>query len=401
MTEMNDKTDQTIKTLNTKEGEMTLNADENTESPHLVEGEASNHDSNEGTHESNAGSMQPAEEQVMTGEKRYIIDPEFRDLLPAKTPEQYNRLKEVIRAEGFRDDIVVWDETSILTDGHNRDQIYEELRKEMQIEPPKISRMPFADRDAAKMWIIQNQLNRRNLKTFQRIESVLYLKEIFVAQAKANKQAGVPLILGEGSETDKKLAELADSSPDIVRKARRILEKANDRKVAESINALRRGEKGVTISSAYKEHCVNKQAVQSPPVLSDESGSESETASGITGSDDIPDGAALPHTIMEVEVPEKSEKEQVQEFIANILTPFAGTGGSRKHVITCHGLADWLRCNRSSCWLSTHKIRKRDFYVIPAEDDKTVVPASIEGASHDGKAPEQVANPQIANIPTT
>jgi hypothetical protein len=219
--------------------------------------------------------VQPTEKEGMTDGKRYIIDPEFRDLLPAKTPEQYNRLKEVIRAEGFRDDLVVWSEMNTLTDGHNRDQIYDELSKEMQIEPPKIIRMSFANRDAVKMWIIQNQLNRRNLKPFQRIEAVLHLKELFVAQAKANKQAGVPLMLGEGGETDKKLAELADSSPDIVRKATRILEKASEPAVAEAINALRRGEKRVTITSVYKEHCVQKQAAQSPSTASGEPDSES------------------------------------------------------------------------------------------------------------------------------
>ena len=66
-------------------------------------------------------------QQQIEGQE-YIIDPEFRDLFPQKTREQYEELKETICAAGeFRDPLVVWDEMNILADGHGRDQIYTEL----------------------------------------------------------------------------------------------------------------------------------------------------------------------------------------------------------------------------------------------------------------------------------
>jgi hypothetical protein len=194
----------------------------------------------------------------------YIIDPEFQSLLDTKTPEQYEALKETIRSEGIiRDALVVWDEANILSDGHNRHQIYEELReelgKEFNIEPPKVIRMSFANRDAAMMWILENQLDRRNLKTFRQIEVALKLKGFYAAKAKANQRGGVSLNLGKGINTNEEVAKRADVSHDTVRKVERILEKAGKKEVVEAINALRRGDEGFSIDGVYQKYCAKKE----------------------------------------------------------------------------------------------------------------------------------------------
>ena len=195
----------------------------------------------------------------------YIIDPEFKSLLGAKTPEQYEALKETIRSEKrFRDPFVVWDEANILSDGHNRHQIYEELQEELgdefHIEPPKIIRMSFANRDDAMMWVLENQLDRRNLKTFQQIEVALKLKDFYTAKAKANQRAGVSLNLGKGINSNEEVAKRADVSHDTVRKVERILEKMGKKEVAEAIKALRRGDTGVSIDSVYQQYCGTKKS---------------------------------------------------------------------------------------------------------------------------------------------
>ena len=206
--------------------------------------------------------LNPMKEQTMTyietkpeqtAKQEYIIDPEFQGMLPPKTPEQYEALKEAIRSDSkVRDPVVVWDEKNILLDGHHRHQVCEELG----ITPP-IVRMSFANRDEAKMWVLENQLDRRNLKTFQQIEVALKLKGFYTAKAKVNQRAGVSLNSVKGIDTNKEVAKRADVSADTVRKAERILEKADEAEVAEAINALRRGAK--SIDSVYQQYCVKKK----------------------------------------------------------------------------------------------------------------------------------------------
>lgn len=91
------------------------------------------------------------------------IDKELKNLIPPLTEEEYAGLEESILNEGCRDAIVLWGETII--DGHNRYEIctkhgiyFRTVQKE------------FEDRNAAKLWMMQNQLARRNLNDFQRIE---------------------------------------------------------------------------------------------------------------------------------------------------------------------------------------------------------------------------------------
>jgi len=184
-----------------------------------------------------------------------IIDPEFESMLPPKTHEQYEALKEAIRSKGgVRDPVVVWEEESILLDGHHRHRIC----KELGIKPP-IDRMSFKNREDAKMWVVKNQLaDRRNLNPFQSVELVLKSKAIFATKAKANQQAGVSLKSGEGVDAGAELAKLAGVSPDTVRKVERILEKAHCKEVAKAIDALRNGDADISISSVFKKYCTTK-----------------------------------------------------------------------------------------------------------------------------------------------
>jgi len=248
------------------------NTNSNVSNNDVSEGE----DENEDVSDSNCNEEQEqsipevATPPQQIGKPEYIIDPEFQSLLDTKTPEQYEALKETIRGEGIiRDALVVWDEANILSDGHNRHQIYEELReelgKEFNIEPPKVIRMSFANRDAAMVWILENQLDRRNLKTFRQIEVALKLKGFYAAKAKANQRGGVSLKLGKGINTNEEVAKRADVSHDTVRKVERILEKAGKKEVVEAINALRRGDEGFSIDGVYQKYCAKKKPAKSPP----------------------------------------------------------------------------------------------------------------------------------------
>ena len=89
------------------------------------------------------------------------IDPEFQSLIPIMVKEEKDALEASILAEGCRDSLVHWD--GVLLDGHNRYEIC--TRHEI---PFKTTGKTFDNRDQAKIWIIANQLSRRNITPAQR-----------------------------------------------------------------------------------------------------------------------------------------------------------------------------------------------------------------------------------------
>lgn len=98
--------------------------------------------------------MQPTPRFMDTGS--LTIDPEFQDLIPVLSQEEKDGLEKSLKEEGCRDALVVWDGT--LIDGHRR---YEICQKN-DIEFKTVSRT-FPDRDTCKIWILCNQMARRNL----------------------------------------------------------------------------------------------------------------------------------------------------------------------------------------------------------------------------------------------
>jgi site-specific DNA-methyltransferase (adenine-specific) len=100
---------------------------------------------------------------MTTEEATLRIDPEFSSLIPPLTPEELAQLEANIVAEGCRDPLVVWGPEGILLDGHNRLRICRKLGVQFDVKE-----VFLADRDAAKLWIEENQLGRRNLTDDQR-----------------------------------------------------------------------------------------------------------------------------------------------------------------------------------------------------------------------------------------
>jgi hypothetical protein len=89
-----------------------------------------------------------------------IIDEEFRSLLPVLDQSIYESLEENLITNGCRDAIILWN--GILIDGHNR---YEICTK--NDIPFNTVNKDFASREEALIWIISNQVSRRNLTQIQ------------------------------------------------------------------------------------------------------------------------------------------------------------------------------------------------------------------------------------------
>lgn len=190
------------------------------------------------------------------------IDSEFQSLIPPLSDDEYKRLEKSILAEGVREMIITWNGTII--DGHNRYRIC----KEHDVNFKTLER-EFDSREAAKIWIIENQFGRRNINSYVRGQLVLQLKELYTTQAKnrmslggGDKKSGVQKSshpIEDTGKTRDKIAKLAGVSHDTIYKVEVIeTEAANgNEKAAELRQMLISGEKKspdgkkVSINSVY------------------------------------------------------------------------------------------------------------------------------------------------------
>lgn len=120
--------------------------------------------------------------QELLNEPSIIIDKEFEDLIPPLTTDEYIMLEKSILSDGCRDPLVVWD--GILVDGHNRYKICQKYNI-----PFSTVNHTFNDRDEAKLWMMHNQLARRNLNDAQRIAIVRKCESSVKAKAEERQKA--------------------------------------------------------------------------------------------------------------------------------------------------------------------------------------------------------------------
>lgn len=185
------------------------------------------------------------------------IDPEFDSLMPDLAEDEYKGLESSLVGEGCRDPLVVWN--GIILDGHNR---YKICTKHNIIF--KIVTQNLSSREEAMVWIIDNQIHRRNLNAFQRGELALKKESIIRLKAKENEikagklfgkghknidPKGCPILDNpiEAIDTKKELAELAKVSHGTMGKIQKIAEKATE----DQKHELREGK--ASINEVYKQ----------------------------------------------------------------------------------------------------------------------------------------------------
>jgi hypothetical protein len=138
-------------------------------------------------------------ELIVSSENRLKIDPEFKNLIPPLTTEEYAGLEESILQEGCRDALIVWGDT--LIDGHNRFEIC--TRHNIPFETTE---MFFPSRDDVKLWMMKNQLSRRNLNDMQRIAIVRKCEDAVKAKAAERLSPGI------NQYTDRSVVKLPPTS---------------------------------------------------------------------------------------------------------------------------------------------------------------------------------------------
>lgn len=176
--------------------------------------------------------------------KQLKINPEFAKLIPPLTIEERESLKSSILSEGVREPIITWHD--FIVDGHNRYNIA--IENGIDFESVEYD---FADEQAVKIWMIQNQFARRNLSAYQRSLLALELKPLIAGQAKEHqRQGGQDKVLQKSVkpiDTQKEVAKLAGVSHDTIAKVERIEREATQ----ETKRQVKNGE--LSINAAYKQ----------------------------------------------------------------------------------------------------------------------------------------------------
>lgn len=194
------------------------------------------------------------------------IDPEFEALIPPLSEDEFKQLREnILEANEVYDPLITWN--GVLVDGHNRWKI---IRENPGVAY-KVTDVLFLNRNEAILWIINNQLGRRNLNKADAITLGQRKAEI-TAQAAKEKQAeagkknieayhGISSVKNDKTNeppisTRKEVARLAGVSEGTVAQFEQV-----QKKKPELVEKIRKGE--MTIGGAYKEV---KEAEKPKPV---------------------------------------------------------------------------------------------------------------------------------------
>lgn len=195
----------------------------------------------------------------MTPKVEIKIDPEFEALIPPLSDDEFKQLREnILEVQEVYDPLILWNGT--LIDGHNRWKIIQE-NPDVRY---KTTEVIFYNRNEAILWIINNQLGRRNLNKGDAIILGQRKAEI-TAQAAKEKQIEAGKSYGRGMEsagqiasvkndktysepisTRKEIARLAGVSEGTVAQFEQV-----QKKKPELVEKIRKGE--MTIGGAYKE----------------------------------------------------------------------------------------------------------------------------------------------------
>lgn len=171
----------------------------------------------------------------------------FKDIIRPLSESELGMLEQNILRDGIRDPLVVWGDT--LIDGHNRYAIAQKHGLEY-----KTVQVELEDDTAAKIWIMNNQLGRRNLSTATRALMALDMKPLFAEQAKERQQSGLKqntVVPREGTtergKTRDQLAKIAKVSKSSIDYAEYIKAHAPD----EIMQKVENDE--MSLRTAYKE----------------------------------------------------------------------------------------------------------------------------------------------------
>ncbi len=174
------------------------------------------------------------------------FDGEFQSLIPLLSTEELKQLEDNLLKEGWRENEAIVSWNGFIVDGHNRFTLCKKHGIEF-VEAKK----EFKDKTEAMVWIIDNQLGRRNISVFVRIKLALKKAEFLkpMAEEKQRESGGAVPQKSAKPPIDIRdnVAKIAKTSHDTVSKVKYLLENADK----ETIDKLEYGNKETSINQAY------------------------------------------------------------------------------------------------------------------------------------------------------
>jgi ParB-like chromosome segregation protein Spo0J len=119
----------------------------------------------------------------MVQEKVYL-SVEYERLIPRLTPSEYKRLKRSIKEEGGLLVPVVLNQNNVVLDGHHRVRACEELGLTASCRIKDFTGRPLDE----MMYVINVNLQRRNLNEFQRAEVGIRVEELRRKKAQKHQE---------------------------------------------------------------------------------------------------------------------------------------------------------------------------------------------------------------------
>lgn len=175
------------------------------------------------------------------------VEPRFERLCPPLREAERVMLEESILAKGCEMPLIVWAGKDIIVDGHNRYSICREHGI-----PFAITEESFETEDDVMYWIVMNQIGRRNLNTYSKIEMVLPLTDILEQGAMQRMLSGRKQDAGAGSEpsqgkgrVSEHIAAMVGSSSTVVKQVKKIVNATDE----ETKMKLRSGD--LSINAVY------------------------------------------------------------------------------------------------------------------------------------------------------
>lgn len=129
---------------------------------------------------------------------------ELENLFPPLSEEEYQHLKQDIKVNGeCIQPIAVWIKKNIVVDGHNRLKACLEIEEESgkKIEY-KVLPLSFKDTDEAILWMLRNQLNRRQLSEFDQYQLRLKLREMTTKKNREKRLMNLKQYQNQNSAVD-------------------------------------------------------------------------------------------------------------------------------------------------------------------------------------------------------
>ena len=172
------------------------------------------------------------------------IEPDLKKLLPEVDDDAKDLLKKLIdEYGGIREPLtlVVINDKDMLLDGHNRLRVADELG---YTTVPVVFLDEITDIVDAEIWMINNQLSRRNMSDMERIQVILKLEPELKEQAKARQRGEVPNSAQVGKVVQI-LADMANVSRNTINQAKFIIATEDPALIAIT-------DKEISFNKAYK-----------------------------------------------------------------------------------------------------------------------------------------------------